>query len=248
MIKIAMFRPEGKNIEYNIQDVYVVNIPVTKIVDTNIDILTFLKSIGPVDYLIFTSTLAVQKFRKSIRDQFDIYLNQSKEIIAIGTETAKSIHSKVSVVPSVQSTLGIAEYLKSKSGTVLLVRSKQGNPKLVQELSSHLSVYVLDVYSSQQLSPDERHIDFSKEIINNNIDALIFTSSMITTSFYNIFSELDSKLVEHLSKVLKIAIGKETENTMRSLNLVPDHTLSKPEILKAIKIVKDICTEKKYSN
>ncbi|MEM0160830.1 MAG: uroporphyrinogen-III synthase [Thermoplasmata archaeon] len=244
MIKIAMFRPESKNIEYKIEDVEVINIPVTKTVDTNIDILNFLKSIGPVEYLIFTSTLAAQKFRRSIGDQFDLYLNQAKEVIAIGTETAKAIRSKATVVPPVQSTAGIAEHLKSKSGTVLLVRSRQGNPTLIKELGSHMSVYVLDIYSSQQLLPDQRHIEFSKELINKHVDALIFTSSMITTSFYNIFSVLDSKLVEHLTEVLKIAIGKETENTMTSLNLVPDHTLSKPEILKAIKIVKEICSKR----
>jgi uroporphyrinogen-III synthase len=78
MIKIAMFRPEGKNIEYNIEDVQVINIPVTKIVDTNIDILNFLKSIGSVDYLIFTSTLAVQKLRKSMSKEFDLYLKKCK--------------------------------------------------------------------------------------------------------------------------------------------------------------------------
>ncbi|MGC8630469.1 MAG: uroporphyrinogen-III synthase [Thermoplasmata archaeon] len=244
MIKIAMFRPEGKSIEYSIEDVEVINIPVTKIVDTNIDILNFLKSIGPVDYLIFTSTLAAQKFRRSVHDQFDPYLKQAKEVIAIGAETAKAISSKVSVVPPLQSTAGIAEYLKSKSGSALLVRSRQGNPVLVQKLSSHMSVYVLNIYSSQQLAPDQRHMDFSREIANKHVDALIFTSSMITTSFYNIFSGLDSKLVEHLAEVIKIAIGKETENTMISLNLVPDHTLSKPEILKAIKIVKDICSKR----
>jgi len=244
MIKIAMFRPEGKNIEYNIEDVQVINIPVTKIVDTNIDILNFLKSIGSVDYLIFTSTLAVQKLRKSMSKEFDLYLKKCKEIIAIGAETAKSIGSNVSVIPSMQSTVGIAEYLKSEGGTVLLVRSRQGNPKLVQELSAHMSVYVLDIYSSQQLAPDQRHIDFSKKIINKDVDALIFTSSMITTSFYNIFSELDSKLAEHLAVILKIAIGKETENTMRSLNLGPDFTLPKPEISKAIKIVKGIYSKR----
>lgn len=238
MIKIAMFRPEDKDTVYKAEGVEITNIPVTKVVDTDINILHFLEKVGNVDYIVFTSTLAVQKFKKALEYQFDKYLKKCKEVIAVGNETAKSINLKKVVIPVIKSTAGIADYLKLKSGTVLLVRSKQGNPDLVCELRTHMTVYVLDIYTSEQLVPDQRHFDFSKEIVNRIVDALIFTSAMITTSFYNIFSELDPKLIEHLSAVFKVAIGEETADTMRSLNLVADHILSEPDILNAITFIK----------
>jgi len=234
VIRIIMFRPEEKFKDIEIDQVSIKNVPLTKIVYNKIE-TNILKNYK-FDYVIFTSSIAVESFMKQCPD-YGNFLN-GKQIIAIGTKTSESLGLKVRV-PANQSSEGIINILKNNSN-VLLVRSENGNPYLVNKLKQKSrNLFVINAYKSILLNED--FTETYQALKNGDFDAVIFTSSMIFNSYISIFS-LYGKPLEILPEIV-LAIGSETARSMKKYNLNPV-VMDRPDVEESIK--KILSLFKKY--
>jgi len=229
LIKIITFRPEEKFKDLNVSMAKVTNIPITKIVKNKIDEFSFMND--NYDYIIFTSSMAVESFKDQVKN-FREFLN-GKKIVAIGNKTAESIGMDC-IVPSLQSSEGILETIKDNSN-VLLIRSENGNPYLVKKLKQKCNIKIINAYRSEIL--DGNFKDVYDSLKNGYFDATIFTSSMIFNSYITIFSQYGNPL-EILPKII-IAIGSETARSMKKYSLNP-MVMEIPDVEYSIKKIVEI--------
>lgn len=229
MIKILMFRPKEKFEEIKLENVEIENVPLTEIIFNKIDENNIKKN---YDYVIFTSSVAVESLKSQVSD-FDRIL-ENKEIIAIGEKTASMIGKKVTV-PELQSSVGILKTIKPNKN-VLLIRSENGNPYLVKQLSKiSKNLDVINAYKSVVIKKDFSEV--YNKLKNGYYNAVIFTSSMIFNSYIDIFSEYGNPL-EILPKII-IAIGEETSKAMRKLNITPV-IMDKPDVILCVNKVLEL--------
>lgn len=235
MIRVLMFRPKEKFQPLNVEGVSVENVPLTQIFYNKIDADSIKNK--HFDYVIFTSSIAVDSFKSQFKNYED-FLNGS-DVIAIGTKTAEAIGIK-STVPDIHSSRGILDVVKGNSN-ILLIRSENGNPYLLKKLRERArNLVVINAYRSVVLGDDFSHI-FNK-LRNNSYDAVIFTSSMIFNSYIKIFSQYGNPL-DILPRIV-MAIGEETAKSMKRFNLNPV-VLDVPEV--QLGVEKIVSLIKKYS-
>jgi len=224
MIRILMFRPKEKFKQLNIENVHIENVPITEILFNKIKIDDFIKN--KFDYVIFTSSIAVNSFKTQFPD-YENFLKGS-EIVAIGYKTAEALGLDCKV-PDLQSSNGIVGIIKGNS-SVLLVRSENGNPYLVKKLEQKTKkLVVINAYRSNIIN--ENFIEIFNALRNNEFDAAIFTSSMIFNTYIKIFSQYGNPL-EILPRIL-VAIGDETAKSMKKFNLNPV-VMDKPDVEKSV--------------
>ena len=229
MIRIITFRPEEKFRKINLDNADIINVPLTKIIKIKIEENTIQNEY--YDYVIFTSSIAVESFKEQIKN-YKEFLN-GKKLIAIGSKTAEYLGMECTV-PDIQSSKGIIDVV-SEGSKVLLVRSKNGNPYLVKKLKEKGSVKIINAYKSIVIYDNFETI--YKKLKNEYFDAAIFTSSLIFKSYITIFSRYGNPL-QILPKIV-IAIGDKTARTMKRYNINPV-VMDIPDVEHSVKKIIDI--------
>ncbi|MGC8580849.1 MAG: uroporphyrinogen-III synthase [Thermoplasmata archaeon] len=237
MYNILLFRPEEKNENININGVRIINIPLTKlVVDVGKEEIDKLKS-ESYQYIIFTSRFGYSTFKNFFSDsEFSNFIN-GKKIIAIGEKTAEGISNVT--IPKKQTSEGIVEII-DKNKKILLVRSLDGNPDIIIKLlTKKADLKVLNLYHAK--INDENSKKMYEEIKKTNIDAVIFTSSMIVNVFFKIFSKYE-KPINLLPKLI-ISIGTPTAQTLLKYG-VNSFSMGIPNVKKAIEKAMELLTIK----
>ncbi len=233
---ILLLRPKDKFIKINLKGIEIYNMPVINIIKENRNlILKKVKRIGYADYVIFTSTLSVELFKEYLgNDEFEKILDNAREIIAIGNKTKEQIEKRNVTVPEVQSTTGIIEVMKNKKiGKVMIVRSKNGNKNLIPNLRIiGFKISVLNIYHASILKPVLLHMNIYNKLKKGDINAIIFTSSMIVKGFFLIFKKMHKKL--NLKNIHIAAIGRETADALIRKKIKPDYIAESPDINECI--------------
>jgi uroporphyrinogen III methyltransferase/synthase len=171
----------------------VIHAPVIEIVPfTNYDFLKAeLPQINPYDWLIFTSSYAVQYFFHGLTEiGLDLrWLNRSK-ILSIGKTTTAALKKRL-LSPDVEmvdeSTDGIIQYFKEqkpKGNKILIPRSDMAKPGLPNTLS-------LLGYLVEPLIVYQNRIPAGHQKVNlGDIDILVFSSPSCVYNFLEIYSKI----------------------------------------------------------
>jgi len=226
-MKVALLRPE-EYVEESVNlltsagfDVIVA--PFLKIVK-NDEGVEKLKTLNDFDAVIITSQTAAK-----IVAQNSPEILTGKRIIAIGKKTA-GVLSKIGVKPDLPSKFDSATLYhefadKLRGKRVLILRSDKGDPILLK-LAEVADIEEIALYRIEKEWGDKQ-----KELINHvaqeNIDAVIFSSSMMVRSFMELAHSMG--ILEDVKKVLNtihtIAIGPPTKRVLEEygvIAIIPD--------------------------
>ena len=162
-----------------------------------------------IDILVFTSTLGVMKFFDKITD-----IPENIRIISVGPKTAQKVNQfgyHTETLNSYNST-HFAEYIgeQASNKTIGIARANVPDSELVKTLES-LGATVIEGTCYELV---ETPNDLRDNIVNKNIDAVVFTS---TKSF------LASKLAgSDVRDIITVAIGPKTAESMEKNGITPD--------------------------
>jgi len=225
-VKIAVLRPE----EY-IKDTLelfhntgfeVVATPFLKI-KVNEDGVKKFESIDSFDTAIITSQTAAK-----IISRYS-YKFEGKNVIAIGKKTAE-ILSKSRIEPEIpekfDSRTVYEQYReKLKNKRIILLRSDRGDPILLK-LSEVADVEEIVLYTIEKRWGGEQR-ELLNDIAAGNFDTVIFSSSMMVSSFMELAEEMNikNKVINRLKEIKVVAIGPPTARALENYGLkaeIPD--------------------------
>lgn len=246
---IAITRGEKNNTEFTriVKDEggIPITLPTMKLIP--IDSNHFLKKFSDIcskkyDYYLFMSPSSVDLFFKMVRENCLTQLLDEQltncDVIAIGPSTRKKLEANnVSVKwqPSDYSTLGILKLLRKlslKPGTrIMIPRSGASNSFLKDELDS--KGIILDefyIYYPQVETINHTWIEFSKEIKNNKVQAMIFTSPSAVRYFFSIMQSILPNFKGYVENIdALISIGPNTTKELHLRDIFPieskEHTI-----------------------
>jgi uroporphyrinogen III methyltransferase/synthase len=173
------------------------------------------------NYIIFTSINGVRIFFDRLFELgFDSRALSNAKIVAIGKSTGSEL-CKYSIFPDVLPekfvSEGIVEELREilrAEDNILLPRAKKARSYLVDELRKLCSIKEIKTYETLiDNSEKERLI---KNLNNNTVDYITFTSSSTVENFMTMLNKDNIKL---LDGVKLISIGPITSNTLSKYNL-----------------------------
>jgi len=185
-------------------------------------------------YYIFLSPNSVEIFIGMVKENNLTHLLEEQlkkcDVIAIGPSTRKKLEvNNISVkwLPSDYSSNGILkliEKLSLKPGTrIMIPRSGASNSFLKDKLGS--MGIILDefhIYLPQAETINHTWITFLKELENNKVQVLIFTSPSAVRFFVSIMDNMHLNIIGHLRNVdALISIGPNTTKELISRNLSP---------------------------
>lgn len=246
---IAITRGESNNSEFirlvKQEGGIPLSLPTMKVIP--IDSQQFLKKFAQIsstkyDYCIFMSPNSVDVLFKLVRENDLTSLLDEQlakcEVIAIGPSTRKKLESNnvlVKYQPSDYSTFGIVNLIKKlelKPGTRIIVpRSGASNSYLKDKLDS-MSI-ILDefyIYYPQGETPNQKLIDFSRQLEMNKVHVLIFTSPSAVRYLFSILQEILPDFKRHVKNIqVVISIGPNTTRELKSVDIFPieskEHTI-----------------------
>lgn len=185
-------------------------------------------------YYIFLSPNSVEIFVGMVRENNLTHLLgeqlKKSDVIAIGPSTRKKLEvNNISVkwFPSNYSSNGILkliEKLSLKPGTrIMIPRSGASNSFLKDRLGSMgIIVDEFHIYLPQAETINQTWIAFLKELENNKVQVLIFTSPSAVRFFFSIMDNMLLNFIGHLRNVdALISIGPNTTKELISKNLSP---------------------------
>lgn len=169
--------------------------------------------------LAFTSPSGVQVFFNQLKVVgLDIRKLAHFKIAAIGKGTAKELKERgvfVDYMPEIYDTVSLGKLLAeqcTEKDTIFLPRAANGNPELIKEAAKSGSKIVeVPIYNT--VYEKDSVIDITKEIDENLIDYVVFTSASTVKSF----AELVNPNVYH--KILAVCIGRKTEEAAQSYGM-----------------------------
>lgn len=176
---------------------------------SSIDNLIKMVKSRKIDILIFTSKLGVIKFFDNITD-----IPENIRIISVGPKTAQKVGQfgyHTETLNSYNST-HFAEYIGEQASgkTIGIARVNIPDPEIVKTLESLGATVIEGACYELVESPNE----LRDNIVNKNIDAVVFTS---TKSF------LASKLaISDVRNIITVAIGPKTAESMENYGITPD--------------------------
>jgi len=193
------------------------------------------------DIFIITSVTAVHILHDlmghSYSDSDIPALFRNVRVVAIGPSTARALAdigiSEVEM-PERYSSAGLVDYLMDSEGAyeettvVEVVRSAQGTPLLVEKLSAiGLSVYETKLYTLVPVNAVQA-APLIKKVLRGELDALLFTSSMIARVFLSSAKTLEvlEEVLEALRGMKIVAIGPPTASVLNEVGIhpiVPEH-------------------------
>jgi uroporphyrinogen-III synthase len=189
-----------------------------------------------VDYVIFMSVNGVQHLlvdaeNMGLRNDLKNHLNDVPTI-AVGPKTADALKKNlihVSLIPKKYTSEGIIKAMTEKgisNKTIYIPRTRQAPPELAQKLRDMGNcVMEIYVYESKLPSDEELKEKFLKELMNDRIDAIIFTSSLGAKNFVEMLKRniATKKLLELIKKkTTVVAIGPTTARTLQNMDLCVD--------------------------
>jgi uroporphyrinogen-III synthase len=186
-----------------------------------------LKKIQSYDWLVLTSTNAVDAMRKRMdRVDVDSGLMRHLQICAIGPATRDEIERqlglKVAVVPEQYVAESVVKVLKNKvqGRQVLLVRAKVARDVIPKELRA-LGAEVEVVEAYETVIPVNSATKLADALANDRPDAITFTSSSTAKNFVALLPKNQSPK-ELLNGITLASIGPVTSATLREVGLWVD--------------------------
>lgn len=169
--------------------------------------------------LVFTSPSGVQVFFDQLKTAgIDIRKLAHLKIAAMGKGTGKELEERgifVDYMPEIYDAASLGKLLAEKctaQDVIFLPRAANGNPELVKEAEkSGSKIIELPIYNT--VYEKESIIDLTKEIKEESIDYVVFTSASTVKSF----TELVNPGAYH--KVQAVCIGKKTEEAAKSYGM-----------------------------
>ena len=180
---------------------------------------------GQSDIVIFTSANGIDHTLDKISDReaFIQALNRCKTI-AIGPKTRKAAQNMgitISFVPQSYSSEGLVQAIVPdvKGKVVDIARSSHGAPILVVGLeNAGAEVFETQVYEIARPKRNAQQEEMIKALIENKVDAIAFTSSMMVKNLIQLASEMSvrDKLIKALNSqdLIVAAIGAPTSKTL----------------------------------
>jgi len=211
---IRMFRENGFDVLYA---------PFLKIKEFPDRIKEFEKLLenGSVDFSIFTSRTSARIALRYI----DVDKLRRSNIIAIGPVTAREFKDSgiTPLLPKKYTSTDIVrefeETLKGKN--VVVVRSDKGDPAIyrLRDVCNFMEIVLYTLVPVR----GEAQQDVLKKITAGEVDAVVFSSSMMVDSFFDIAKEigLSEKIIEILNRITLVAIGPPTERKLKRFGLNP---------------------------
>jgi len=201
----------------------VVNIPIAKVVTIIDSSVSYNDILKKYDYLIFTTQIGVKIFFKKLRkdelwNQF-LDLNKESEVIAIGPQTKKTIERyglKNTQLPRKYTSKGLIELFDKvdlRDKNILLIRSIHADRGLERFLRDRGADTTL-VYTHRLMESDKA-LDAIKLILEEAVDSVVFTSSILVDIIQNNLSMHGLSLTDVSSKITVFSIGPLTSIKLR---------------------------------
>ena len=216
----------------------VISFPTVEIVPIhpNTDLELAIQQLSRYNWIIFTSSNAVEIFTQALRNQgFDCRALAFTKVCAVGEKTAQILES-YGIVADFIPTKSTGEVIgrelpRVKKQQILLPRSKIGRREIFDQLQQRGAI-IKDLPIYETVRPDHAgRIDqirvIQKRLANGEIDMAIFTSPSTLNNFLTQKCYVDDfNPVESLTKMAATAIGQTTkayaaENDIH-IDLVPD--------------------------
>ena len=216
----------------------VISFPTVEIVPIhpNTDLELAIQQLSRYNWIIFTSSNAVEIFTQALRNQgFDCRALAFTKVCAVGEKTAQILES-YGIVADFIPTKSTGEVIgrelpRVKNQQILLPRSKIGRREIFDQLQQRGAI-IKDLPIYETVRPDHAgRIDqirvIQKRLANGEIDMAIFTSPSTLNNFLTQKCYVDDfNPVESLTKMAATAIGQTTkayaaENDIH-IDLVPD--------------------------
>lgn len=165
---------------------------------------------GSIDYLLFTSSLSVEKFLEHCK-----HIPPATCILCVGPRTAQTLqqHGYTCKTLNTYNADHFKEHLEHRAGgkTIGLPRADVPNPGLIQQLQQ-LGATVIEA-PAYQLKPAEEG-DNKQKI--QSADAVLFTSGKSYEYSKTTPADLQNKII--------IALGPKTAQTLKQYNITPHIT------------------------
>jgi uroporphyrinogen-III synthase len=180
---------------------------------------------GQSDIVIFTSANGIDHTLDKVpgRDAFITALNRITTI-AIGPKTREAAlvqGIEISFMPESYSSEGLVEAIRNdvRGKVVDIARSSHGAPVLVEGLkAAGAEVFETQVYEIASPARDSAQEELIHAIMDETVDAVVFTSSMMVWNFLEMASQMGCKdeVIRMLndSDIVVAAIGHPTSNTL----------------------------------
>ena len=191
---------------------------------------------GKVDFVILMSVNGVRHLLEAadslgIKDQLRQNLRKTA-IMAVGPKTAEELEKnsiRVDLIPEKYTSEGILQALQQHGAsrkTIYIPRTSEAPPELAEKLREKGSTVVeLHVYESQLPHDSAISERFLKDLTNESIDAIVFSSSLGAKNFTKMLTPYitKDKLLNLINgKVTIVAIGPVTTKTLTELGLRVD--------------------------
>lgn len=236
-IKVLIPRPVGKAKEFSEK---LVELGATPIVFPLIEIKAInskkLKTVfenNTYDWIIFTSTVAVNIFFKTIKPS-----SIKSKVAAVGTATQKELEQlglKVSFTPSAATAKKLAKEIPLNKGEkVLMPRSEIAGRKIIDILEKG-GVDVTDIatYSNTPVNYNKKDVE---QVFSQNINVIGFTSPSTVENFVALTRKFKIKLsTPHI-----VSIGPSTTAAIKKLQLKADATAQEHNINGLIEAIKSL--------
>lgn len=174
-----------------------------------------------VDFLIFTSRTSVRIVMKHI----DLNRLKMHEIIAIGPVTAGELRNFgiTPLVPGKYTSADIVEEFEEilEGKNVVVVRSDKGDPAIYR-LGNVCKLEEIAIYTLVPARGKAQE-DLLRRISSGEVDVVVFSSSMMVDSFFDLAVELGlyEDIKGALQKISLVAIGPPTERKLKKFGLNP---------------------------
>lgn len=220
-IKILIPRPVGKSEEFAEKLIKLgatpIVFPLIKVEAINAEKLKTTFSNNNYDWVVFTSTVAVDVFFKSINT------NEIKcKIAVVGTSTKKEIEKlglKVDFTPSAATAKKLVKEIPVIKGEKIFIPRSEIAGKGVIEVLKKRKVDVTEIatYSNNPVNYSKEQVE---DVFSKNINVVTFTSPSTVNSFVKLLRSYKIKLNnQHL-----VSIGPSTTAAIKKLHLEADAT------------------------
>jgi uroporphyrinogen-III synthase len=197
-----------------------------------------------VDYVILMSVNGVQHLLSAaeslgVKDGVKKSLEDTV-VMAVGPKTAQELEKNrihVELTPEKYTSEGILQCLKQrrvKGKMIYIPRTSEAPPALAEKLRE-MGNRVEEVYVYQSQIPKDRGLAerFAKDLADEKVDAIVFSSSLGARNFFEMLTQVlpDKKLKNLIQKrTVVVAIGPTTAKTLTEANVKVDvmpekHTL-----------------------
>jgi uroporphyrinogen-III synthase len=194
-----------------------------------------------VDYVILMSVNGVRHLlraaeRLGAKNEVKKHLKNTVTI-AVGPKTAQEMEKNgihVSLIPEKYTSGGILQNLRQrgvKGKTIYIPRTSAAPPELAEKLRE-MGNQVEEIYVYQSQLPSNRKLaeKFVKNLADEKIDAIVFTSSLGVRNFFEMLRQIvsEQKLCDLMKeKVAVVAIGPTTAKALEEAGVKVDVTPEK---------------------